>query len=300
MLLGGDHHTHLFSPASADRISRHPEADRFDPRNADDLVRVLDRNDTGAALVLSLAYFFGMPDLGDPDPAALSQENDWTAREVAEHPDRLAACCSVNPLLPDAIAEIERCAATGSFVGLKLHLANSDVDLRDPAHLTALGDVFECANTNGLVIVVHMRTRRPDYGEPDVTNFLDQLVDRAPDVAIQVAHAAGWGGYDEANDAAFAHFAHRLGMEPVRRRHLYFDLAVAPLALTSPPPTDPEPKFVALVEHVRTIGIDHFLFGTDWPVVEPQLYTLDLCRRVPLDPNEVDHLANTIAPWLTR
>ncbi|MEN3273834.1 MAG: hypothetical protein V7636_2595 [Actinomycetota bacterium] len=297
MLLGGDHHTHLFSPAAAEHISRYPDAEHLDPHTADDLVRVLDRNDTGTALVLSVAYFFGMPDLGDPDPVALRRENDWTADAVAEHPDRLATCCSVNPLLSAATAEIERCAATGSFVGLKLHLANSDVDLRKPSHLAALGDVFECANANNLVIVVHMRTRRPDYGETDVTNFLDQVVNRAPDVAIQVAHAAGWGGYDDANDRALAEFARRLPADP-ELRHVYFDLAVAPIALTLHPPDEPEPRLLALIEHVRTIGIDRFVFGTDWPVVEPQLYTLDLLRRIPLHEDEISHLATTVAPWL--
>jgi predicted TIM-barrel fold metal-dependent hydrolase len=252
------------------------------------------------ALVLSVAYFFGMPDAGCPDHAAMASENDWTAQQVQQHPDRLFACCSVNPLLPGATAEVERCAATGSFVGLKLHLANSDVDLRDPGHLELVGDVFECANAAALPIVVHMRTRRPDYGAEDVRSFIDDAVGRAPDVATHIAHAAGWGGYDTANDDALSHFAHCLTTSPGVRDRLYFDLAVAPLALTARPPDEPEPRLVALVEHVRAIGIDRFLFGTDWPVVEPQLYLLDLIRRVPFDQGEIEHLAAAVAPWIRR
>ena len=298
MRIGGDHHTHLFSSAAVDRISV-VGTDGFElgASTATDLVRVLDRNDVGVALVLSLAYFFGMPDAGAPDATAMADENDWTAQQVQMHPDRLAACCSVNPLLPNAISEIERCAATGSFVGLKLHLANSDVDLRNAAHLSALGDVFECANAAGLAVVVHMRTRRPDYGAPDVTSFIDGAIARAPDVPVQIAHAAGWGGYDTANDEALGELASRLKADSIGEVH--FDLAVAPLALTTPPPDDPDPLLVSLAAHVRTIGVERFFFGTDWPVVEPQLYTLDLVRRVPLDADELDHLATAVAPWLS-
>lgn len=299
-----DHHTHLFSSAAAALIRRHQA---FEPRTASELVDVLDRDEVTAALVLSVAYFFAMPDAGVADHKALAAENDWAAAQVAEHPDRLACCCSVNPLDPGAIAEVERCAATGGFVGLKLHLANSDADLRDDHHIAAIGDVFECANSLGLMIVVHMRTRRPDYGALDAERFIELLAPRAPVVPIQIAHVAGWGGYDVPNDAAFAAFGDWIATPPGRASNLYFDIATAPLGIDLPEPSDEhadEPwkarRFRQLADRIHAVGIDRLVFGTDWPIVSPRPFLDDLEQRLSLTPAEWRQLRSATRPWMPK
>ena len=40
---------------------------------------------------------------------SVKAENDWTAQQVAQYPDRLRAFCSVNPLKPYALDEVARC-----------------------------------------------------------------------------------------------------------------------------------------------------------------------------------------------
>ncbi|MGH8995803.1 MAG: amidohydrolase family protein [Acidimicrobiales bacterium] len=306
-MLGADHHVHLFSPAVIERVR--PVTEEFTPGSADELVRLLDDDGVGRALVLSVAYLFGMPDLGEPGPTDIASENDWVAEQVGRHPERLAACCSVNPLLPGAIGEIERCAATGSFVGLKLHLANSKVDLRDTAHLQALAEVFGCADATGLVVAIHMRTRRPDYGTPDAEALIEHVLPSAPGVAVQIAHAAGWGGYDVPTDAALAAFATWAAGHPAAAARVFFDLALAPLDYGVEEPVDPDPgepaapagpgsRFDRLVERVRAFGLDHVLFGTDWPVVSPARYLAELEARVPLRPDEFEALRRHVAPWL--
>jgi uncharacterized protein len=305
--VSADHHTHLFSREAADKISSIRE---FAPVSAADLIDVLDGDDVGAAVVLSVAYFFAMPDLGKPDPEALAAENDWTAEQVAQHPDRLVACCSVNPLVDGALDEIDRCA--DRFVGVKLHLANSDVDLRNADHIAAVGDVFECANAHRMVLVVHMRTRRPDYGRVDVANFIERVMARAPDVPVHIAHAAGWGGYDRANDAAFATFADFAARGSTSVSNAYFDVAITPLDdepedddVTPPslPHDDPSEawstrRFHALATHVRTLGMDRLLFGTDWPATTPLEYLDGLREHLPLRDDEYRQLLGNTAPWL--
>jgi predicted TIM-barrel fold metal-dependent hydrolase len=302
-LLRADHHTHLFSPAAAERIRR---IGAFEPVRAADLVDVLDRDEVGWALVLSVAYFFAMPDLGEPDRTAVAAENDWTALEVEAHPGRLRACCSVNPVAAGAIDEVERCARAGTFVGVKLHLANSDLDLRDGAHCEAIGDVFECADQHGLMVVVHMRTRRPDYGAPDVESFIEHVVPRAPRAPVQIAHAAGWGGYDSATGEAFEAFADWISARPTDARNLYFDIALTPLEYepddhdANPSTTGQQPwharRFDHLAQQIGRIGPDKVVFGTDWPIVRPAHFLSNLQKHLPLDADSFDRLLQTTTP----
>jgi predicted TIM-barrel fold metal-dependent hydrolase len=313
-MVGGDHHTHICSPAAAEHIlpAAKEQGVEVPPGTAAELVRLLDRDGVDRALVLSVAYFFGMPDLGDADPSALAAENDWVADQVAPFADRLAACCSVNPALAGATAEIERCAATGRFVGLKLHVANSDLDLRDPFHLERLGEVFECANAAGLMIAIHMRGRRPDYGAPDVRLLIERLLPKAPDVAVQVAHAAGWGDYHQPCDAGLATFAAWAESDRSAAQQVYFDLSAT---VIDPPAGSPERRtgtgeerreawrerrFGDLARHLRAIGLERVLFATDWPVATPAGYLQTLEERLPLEPGDFERLCANVAPWLAR
>src|SRR5262245_26036570 len=114
-----DHHQHLLSPALAKAWSVR------EPMTAERLIARLDTAGIRRALVLSVAYAHGSPDIrGSDEYAQVKAENDWTAEQVARYPDRLRAFCSINPLREYAFAEIDRCAKHPQLrYGLKLHFA---------------------------------------------------------------------------------------------------------------------------------------------------------------------------------
>ena len=87
---------------------------------------------------------------------------------------------SVNPLGDNALAEIDRCVSTGAFAGLKLHFANSKVDLRDRDHVVTLRRLFARINALRLPTVVHVRTMRRDFGSEDVEAFTKGVLDNLP------------------------------------------------------------------------------------------------------------------------
>ena len=156
-----DYHQHLLSPSAA-KLGALPR-----PFTARDLISLLDAAGVRRALVLSLAFQYGNPNK-PPIPDEYTQvrrENDWTADQVADYPDRLRAFCGVNPLKAYAVSEITRCAKNPYLRrGLKLHFGNSDVDMDDPRQVAQLRRVFRAADKYGMAIVVHMRssvTRQP-------------------------------------------------------------------------------------------------------------------------------------------
>lgn len=310
MTFSADHHIHLFSAAAADRIqligevTNNDTAKRMQANSASDLVKLLDSNGVAKALVLSLGYLFARPDVGPRNPAAISAENDWTADQAALFPDRLFAACSVNPLTEGALAEVDRCGASGRFVGLKMHLANSDVDLRSANHRKALVEIFSAANANGLAITVHVRTRQPDYGAADAQTVVEELLPLATTIPVHIAHMAGRGSYDAATDAALGVFASWAAANPYAP--LYFDLAIPwpvkqpglPGGATRAARDFAEIRFERLAMHIRTIGLDRVLLGTDWPFLSLESYLDELHKHVPLTADEYRQLERNVAPWL--
>ncbi len=121
--------------------------------------------------------------------------------------------------------EVTRCATLPGMVGIKLHLANSDVDLRNRSHVDRLKAIFREAQRSGRPLIVHMHTRQPDYGAHDARNFIREVLPEAPAVTIQIAHMAGGGGsYHDGADQALGAFVEAFAAGTLRRERILFDL----------------------------------------------------------------------------
>ena len=261
--------------------------------DADALVRMLDIAGIRRAIIYSDAYYFdGMiPVQGDP-VAQMRAENDWTAEQVARHPDRLVAFCSFNPLAGHALGELERCARSGRFRGIKLHLGTSGVDLDNPAHVETMRTMFAAINRARLPVVVHL-TANERYGRGQAETFLSRIVTAAPDVPVIVAHLWGGAAYSSEALAAYA--------EAVQRRapgtaNLYFELAQVSLVAGNSADTMRE-----IATRMRQIGLERIFYGSDGPQFNgrpPQEVWIDLRTRLPLTEAEFRTLAGNVAPFL--
>jgi predicted TIM-barrel fold metal-dependent hydrolase len=305
-----DHHMHLQSARAVSvllRLKRQfKEAVEPSDRQvlgADEAVAALDAAGIRRGVVISGAYLLGTPDVPVAGERQLvADENAWTAREVKRHPDRLIGFCSVNPLRDYAEREVEHCAKLG-LGGLKLHFTSSAVDLLEADHLARVRRVMAAANRLRLSLLVHLRTRAPDYGQREATIFLDRLLPAAADVTVILAHAGGWGGYDKATDAALATVAGTCAAVPGPCRRLYVDLAFTVLpkdAAEAPAGTalrtlaDAQRDFPEanerLAERIRTLGFDHVLFATDWPGMTPADTVAAIRSELPLEDAEIDRI----------
>ncbi len=204
----------------------------------------------------------GSPSIrGNDEYAKVQAENDWTSQQVAQYPDRLRAFCSFNPLREYALAELDRCAKDPNLrLGLKLHLANSQVDLRNSGHVEQLRGVFRAANAHRMPIVVHLWTGRT-YGRADAEIFLNEVLPAAPDIPIQIAHLAGAGpGLAPGSQEALIVFAEAVAAADPRTRTLYFDVTTNVTIQTSAE----DARFIA--DRLRQIGLKRILYGSDMAI----------------------------------
>lgn len=264
-----------------------------EPLDADGLIAYLDGAGIRKAVVLSLAYAFDglLPAQGD-DYANVRAENDWVAEQVMRYPDRLVAFCSFNPVREHALTEIERCAASPAFKGVKLHFGTSPVDLDNPEHVARTRRVFQAANRLRLPIQVHLAAS-PEWGARQARTFLDQLAAAAPDVQVVVAHL--WGGA-RYSDEALAVLADAVASGHPAARNLYFDMAQAAEVVRGN-----QEALQKIANHMRRIGMSRIYYGSDSPRgagIPPKQSWATFYRDVPLTQEEFRALASNVAPWV--
>jgi uncharacterized protein (TIGR02246 family) len=265
---------------------------------ATNLIAQLDSAGIRKALVLSTAYWFGsalmpgaQPDMPiDQEYARVRAENDWVISETAKYPARLYPFCSFHPLKSYALAEIERCAAIKGVRGIKLHLANSGVDLRSPADVAQLRSVFAACNTKRLPIVVHMRPRLQPYGRQDVELFISEILSAAPDIPVQIAHFAGWGGYDDSTDAAIGAFADAIAAKNPVMSRITFDFTQVAFSGQS---ADRRRK---IADRIRQVGIGRVVYGSDSD--SPKKNWAEVRKALPLTRAEFRSMAANVSPLL--
>lgn len=289
-----DLHQHLFGPGT---LELSPSLPRVVAR---DLIRLLDSAGIRRALVLSVAYQFSNPNRPPfaDEYARVKAENDWTAAQASEFPDRLLAFCGVNPVRDYALEEIARCAADPRLrSGLKLHIGNSDVNFEDSVHLERVRAVFRAANANRMAIVLHLRpsvTRQRPYGERIARIFLTEVIGEAPDVPIQIAHMGGAGLLnDPPADEALEFFVRAIAENDARMRNVYFDVSGISGVGSSPEIS------ARLATRIRQLGPRRVVFGSDAAVRgNSPMFSLTAFRKVPLSKSELTIIVENVPPYL--
>ena len=279
-----DYHQHLVSPGFAP-IVKLPE------RDGAALVRELDAAGVEQAVVLSVGYSFGDERKKLPDPDKLTREqNDWTSAEVTKNAPRLIGFCSANPLREAALEELERCLGLPGMVGIKLHLGNAGVTLRDAAHLARIQQLFTLAQRLRAPVLVHMRARGgTNYGAEDARIFLDKIVTLAPDIEIVVAHFGSSGpGYTPQHDEVMAVFAGAVERKDPRMRNVYFDVSSNVTAEITP--ADAE----LVARRIRQVGPSRIVYGSDLTAPGGSIGAAwEIFRtKVPLTAAELQQIAN--------
>lgn len=277
------------------------------PILARDMVAMLDAAGIERAVVLSAGY--GMGSRSDLDGVGettevrhrrVQAENDWTAAQVAEFPQRLIAFCGFSPIESFALAELERCAASGAFRGVKFTFDESRVDLANTQHVESLRAVFAAANRHRLPLVVHVGNNRgtADQNRAAVTTLLDLVATAAPDVTVQVAHL--WGGQGFSPTALDAYATAMEQKRPGTER-LYFDMSEAAM-IASQYGAQSEGNLKSVADGIRRIGVDRVLFGSDtarkFGHLPPKEAWEQFMAVTPLTQDEFRTIAQNTAPYL--
>jgi len=171
-------------------------------------------------------------------PMQVEHINEFIMRAHKEHPDRLIPFAALHPDVKDLDAAVDRIVRAG-FYGIKVHPDFQQFQLDEPRAIrmfAAIGDK--------LPILVHTGDHRFDFSGP---RRMAAALDKVPQITVLCAHLGGWSEFDEAVNCLAG------------RKNVYVDTSSALYDMT------PERG----AEVIRTFGVDHVFFGTDFPMWTP-------------------------------
>lgn len=190
------------------------------------------------------------------------KENDFIINEVAKYPSRLAGACAINPKMNWSAAEIKRCHEKGIKV-LKLHLMASGLNLTSAIDYDIAVTTIKNAELYKMTILIH--ANYPTKFVPGQIEKLKQLIESFPQTRWIIGHLFG------------REFNNLLNL---KHSNFFVETSVLPIWLK----TSEERQ--ELVDVMRKVGIKHFVFGSDWPVIHPA-ETLKALKELPLSHQEL-------------
>ncbi len=216
---------------------------------ADDTIAMMDAQDVDKSVI------FGFP---WRSADTFKRNNDYILEAVARYPDRLVGFCCLDPLHPEAEAEVARCLQAGAAGVGELAFYTSGIDSRC---LGGLDPIMALARAHNCPVMIH--TNEPvGHQYPGKTpNTLIQiytLIQRFSRNRIILAH---WGG---------GIFFYALLKKEVRETlaNVWFDTAASPYLY--------QPRIYDLA--LEMAGEDKILMGTDFPLLNPQRYFKEMAR----------------------
>jgi predicted TIM-barrel fold metal-dependent hydrolase len=153
-----------------------------------------------------------------------------------ELPDLIWGQCMINPRFGDlALEEFDRCVLKGGMIGLGEIYPVLPLWRADEA---SFYPVMEKVTKHRVTALIHA----------DPLEAIYSLADRYPDAFIIMAHMGGGGGLQGITGPIY---------EAKRYDNLYLDTGSSHFESNM------------IEEAVRVVGADRVLFGTDWPLLEP-------------------------------
>ncbi len=237
---------HFFSGESGFELL-YQDIERSKMVGAQELVSVMDEQGVDTSVV------FGFP---WQRSETTHLNNSYIMEAVKRFPGRLLGLCCLDPFMKDPVSEIERCLA-GGLTGVG-ELAFYDRGLDDEV-LKALAPVMSFCLEKNLPVMIH--TNEPVGHEypgkaPMTLRQIAGLIKRFPENKIILAH---WGG------GLFFYSLMKKEMQGLLK-NVYFDTAASPFLYE-----------IRIYKYaIEMVGLDHILFGSDFPLLKPERYFKEL------------------------
>ena len=187
-------------------------------------------------------------------PAQIHNVNAFIAAQVKARPDRFIGFGSLHPDMQDVEAGVQSIIDLGLH-GVKLHPDMQAFALDEDRAIR----LVKAVEAKGLPMMIHAGDYRYHYSNPPQ---IRKMLAEAPDLTVIAAHFAGYSVWDEAESLAGT-------------KNMYVDCSSSMYAMT-----DEE-----IVRRIRLFGADRVMFGTDYPMWEPER-ELERFMSLPLHDDE--------------
>jgi predicted TIM-barrel fold metal-dependent hydrolase len=166
-------------------------------------------------------------------PTQVENVNSWIALQTS---DNIIGFGTIHPYYKHIEAELDRIKELG-LRGIKLHPDFQSFDIDDP-----MMDVVYKKLEGNLPILFHIGDRNSDSSSP---KRLAKVIEKFPQLTVIAAHLGGYHVWDQ-------------GLRFLAGKNVYVDTSSSLSFM----------KHEMALQIIRTFGIEHTLFGTDYPLVK--------------------------------
>ena len=291
-----DHHVHVLSPRLvADWKSLGMEFSRPDESYTDASL-ILSQNEVGGAFLISMAHLYSTEDFRaicttrELERRLVAAENDYVAVSVARHPSKLIGFFSLNFFREYAVDELERCKANPNLTGLKLHLPACSFDLENEGHWKRLSEVLSLAARENVPVLLHL-TAGEDVDLQKAAWFWESVIEPHPRLELYLAHLGSVGGFNNSSENILMSYHRRCAESPAfGNMRIYFDLSGAIIGENQEIPRTTAERCHRLAELMLRIGVNRFLFASDYPVFSVAETRSELQQRLGLPADDMTEL----------
>lgn len=288
-----DHHVHVLSPRLvADWKSLGMEFSRADEAYTDASL-IMEQNDIGGAFLISMAHLYATDDFrticttGELESRLVAAENDYVAVSVARHPSKFVGFFSVNIFREYAFDELARCKANPNLTGLKLHLPACSFDFEKEEHWKRLSEVLAWAARENVPVLLHL-TADEEVDLSKASWFWESVVGTLPSLELYMAHLGAAGGFNDSSENILMGYHFRKTESPAfAKMRIYFDLSGAKIGTNPEIARTDDERCRRLSELILKIGVDRFLFASDYPVFSVSETRNDLKQRLVLPADDM-------------
>jgi uncharacterized protein len=302
-----DHHIHVLSPRLiADWKSLGMEFSRADEAYSDS-TEILSKTVVSGAFLISMSHLYTTEEFQsvcktlDMERRLVAAENDYVGVSVAREPERFVGFFSVNPLRDYAFDELNRCKTNPNLTGLKLHLPSCGLTLENEHHFSRLERVLAFAATNDVPVLLHL-TAGEEVSVEKAIRFWESVILPHANLELYLAHLGSVGGFNSNSENILKGFSHVASKSPeFERMQIYFDLSGAIMtadANEGVPTTEDMCKRLSV--QISQIGVERFLFASDYPVFSVAETQSNLTTRLFLSEKDSTQLLKNRSPRFAR
>ena len=206
-------------------------------------------------------------------------QNDYIIESMAESDGRIIGFCCVNPFSSQAVQEVERCLNKGMMGVGELAFYESGLD---DACLIALDPIMALCRDYDCPVLIHTNEPIGHHYPGKTPMTLQQIFSLAEKFTENQIVLAHWGG---------GLFFYNLLKKEVKEKlkNIHFDTAASPFLYE----TD------IYSSAIRLAGINKILFGSDYPLIEPDRYFREI-ESVGLSANEQERICGNNADRLLK
>lgn len=291
-----DHHVHVLSQRLVDDWkSLGMEFSRPDDAYTDASL-ILRQNEVGGAFLISMAHMYATEDFRticttrELERRLIAAENDYVAVSVAMHPSKFVGFFSINIFRDYAFEELNRCKANPNLAGLKLHLPACSFDLENEGHWKRLSVILSWAARENVPVLLHL-TAGEDVDLKTASWFWESVIEPHPSLELYLAHLGSIGGFNDSSENILLSYHRRSVENPAFcRMNIYFDLSGAIIGDNAEIARTTNERCKRLAELMLKIGVDRFLFASDYPVFSVSETRSDLQQRLGLPADDMAKL----------